>query len=405
MLLALAWKNIWRNRKRSLIIVAAIAFGLWGSLLSGGVMMGMGESMVNNAIDRDLCHIQIHDTTYSREKEIHNTIGEAGRVIDTIETIPGVQSVSARTIIMGMASSPASSFGVRIVGIDPEAEAQTTSIHRSIREGSYLDTDRRNPIVIGEKLSRRLNIKLRSKVVLSFQGLDESIVDIACRVTGIYRTESSRFDEMNVYVLQNDLFRVLNTVPVYHEIAVRTETSKRMSGVYSALAALYPDLDVRTWQQLAPELAYMSEIMKSFTVLFVVIILFALIFGITNTMLMSVVERTRELGILMAVGMKKSRIFIMILGETVFLSLTGGAAGILMGAGTIYYFSLEGIDLGFVAASMESFGISTMLFPFLPPAMYVTLTLLVIAAAVLAAIYPAWKAVHLQPAEAIRIYG
>jgi len=144
--------------------------------------------------------------------------------------------------------------------------------------------------------------------------------------------------------------------------------------------------------------------MQSFTILFVVIILLALVFGITNTMLMSVMERTREIGILLAVGMKKIKIFTMILLETIMLSISGGLTGIVLGLATISYFAMEGIDLTAVAASLESFGASTLLYPFLPAAMYFTLTILVIIAATIAAIYPALKAIRLQPAEAVRIY-
>lgn len=404
MLLALAWKNIWRNRKRSLIILVAIAFGLWGGLLSGAIMMGMGESMINTAIDRYLGHIQIHAPSYMKEAELFNHLKQVSQIHSELSRMDEVSGYSSRTLILGMASSPASSYGVRINGIDPGKERAITSIHRLIREGDYFESDRKNQIVIGRKLAKRLNLQQGSKIVLSFQGFDDAIVYIACRVTGIYKSASAQFDEMNVYVHQADLFRVLESQPVYHEIAIRTRTADLAAGLRDKLADTFPVLDVQTWKTLAPELAVLAEMMESFTILFVAIILIALVFGITNTMLMAVMERIRELGILIAVGMKRSKVFIMILTETVMLSLTGGIAGILIGALTIYYFSIDGIDLSAIATSMESFGVSTSLYPILPLTMYVTLTVLVIIAAILAAVYPAWKAIHLQPAEAVRIY-
>jgi ABC-type lipoprotein release transport system permease subunit len=404
MLLSLAWKNVWRNKKRSLIVVVAIAFGLWGGLLSGAVMMGMGESMVNTAIDRDLSHIQIHHKNYIKDKEIVHYISEIGEVTTELSEIEGIAAYSLRTLVMGMASSPASSYGVRIAGIDPDQADDVTTLNEYILEGNYFGSERRNPIIVGRKLARRLDLNLRSKVVLSFQGLDESIIYMACKVVGIFKTESSQFDERNVYLLQKDLFRILDSEPIYHEIAIRARTSDEVGKIQEDLSQRFPNLDIQTWKQLAPELAFLAQYMKSFTILFVVIILLALVFGITNTMLMDVMERFRELGILISVGMKKIKVFVMILLETVMLSLTGGIIGILIGGGTIYYLSLEGIDLSAIATSLESFGASTLLYPFLPATMYFTLTVLVILAGVFSAMYPAWKAVHLKPAEAVRIY-
>jgi putative ABC transport system permease protein len=404
MLISLAWKNIWRNKKRSSIIIVAIAFGMWGGLLSGALMMGMGESIVNTAIDRDLSHIQIHEKNFLVEKELTNFIPNAQDVMTQIKSMNGVTAVSGRTLIEGMASSPNSSYGVKIVGINSGNAKMVTNINEKIVEGCYFETDYKNQMVIGQKLAKRLNLKLHSKMVLSFQGLDGSIVYIACRIVGIYKSESAMFDEMNVFVEQTDLFRVLNTEPIIHEIAIRTESSKVMPITDEALKAKFPNLAVQSWKEIAPEIAFLSVTMENFTYLFVAIILFALLFGITNTMLMSVVDRIRELGVLIAVGMKKAKVAMMILLETIFLSITGGFLGILMGGLSILYFSFSGINLSAFSSSVESFGTSAILYPFLPAVMYITLTIMIIFAANIAALMPAWKAIHIHPSEAIRTY-
>jgi len=404
MQLSLAWRNVWRNSKRSIIILAAIAFGLWGGLFSGAIMMGMAESMVNTAIDRDLSHIQIHHPAFIKENEIQNYLNKSNEQLSQIESIEGVEALSFRTLISGMASSPASAYGVKIIGIAPDQSQKVTSISKKLEEGDYFTSSRKNQIILGRKLAKRLNLKLRSKVILSFQGMEGEIVYLACRVVGIFKTASTIFDEMNVFVQQADLFRSLDSEPLYHEIAIRCADSRQVPLVTKVLKSQYSSHDIQTWEELAPELAFLSSTMQSFTILFVVIILLALVFGITNTMLMSVMERTREIGILLAVGMKKIKIFTMILLETIMLSISGGLTGIVLGLATISYFAMDGIDLTAVAASLESFGASTLLYPFLPAAMYFTLTILVIIAATIAAIYPALKAIRLQPAEAVRIY-
>ena len=404
MLLSLAWRNVWRNHKRSMIIVLSIAFGLWGGLFSDAIMLGMMDSVVETAIKRDLAHIQIHKVDYSKEKNINNYIPDGEKVLLQCKEIPGVAAVSARTLIEGMAASPSSSFGVRIIGIDPDAARRVTNMYSSVQEGSYFESDKRNPIVIGKKLAERLNLKIHSKVILSFQDLQGNITYIACRVSGIFKTSSSQFDGMNVYLRQKDIFRILDSPPIFHEIALRVESPQQFKSIARKLKERFALLDVKDWQEIAPELAYLSDMTITYSYVFVAIILLALLFGITNTMLMSVVDRIREFGVLIAIGMKKTRVFIMIILETIFLSLTGGLLGILLGVASISVFAHTGIDLSAIAYSLESFGASTMLYPYLPVAMYVILTVMIIIAANIAALFPAWKATHLVPSEAIRSY-
>lgn len=404
MLLSLAWKNIWRNKKRSFIIIAAITFGLWGGLFSSAIMVGMMESMVETAISRNLSHTQIHSVQYDKEKDVRNYIPDGMAVLERTHTIPGVEAAAGRTKIIGMAASPTSSYGVEIVGIKAEDSRQVTDVYSKIIEGNYFDSSRRNPILVGKKLAERLNLKLHSKVVLSFQNLEGGIAYIACRIVGIFKTNSSQFDEMNVYVKQTDLFRILQTDPIIHEIAIRTEAVEQVEQVKAQLQVVLSSLLVESWIDLAPELAYISESTGTYMYIFVGIILFALLFGITNTMLMSVVDRIRELGILIAIGMRKSKVFIMIVLEAVLLSLTGGICGIGVGIITIAYYGNTGIDLTAISVSLESFGATVILYPFLPVTMYVVLTIMIVIAANIAALLPAWKATHLVPSEAIRTY-
>ncbi|HDL20191.1 MAG TPA: ABC transporter permease [Nitrospirae bacterium] len=404
MIESLAWKNTWRNKKRSFIIVLAIALGLWGSLLAGAIWMGWGESMVNTAIDRDLSNIQIHKKGYTRNKEIINFIPNGFRILKETQQIPGVQAVSGRTLVEAMAASPVSTFGVKIVGIIPARAKKVTDIHNMLIEGNYFIERTRNPIIIGKKLADRLGLKLHSKIVLSFQGMDGSLNYAACRIVGIYKTNSALFDQSNVFMQQSDLFRLLNTKPVIHEIAIKTESSRIMPKVYDALKTKYAHLAVQTWKELAPDVALTSVAMESYTYMFLGLILFALLFGITNTMLMAVMERVRELGVLIAVGMKKEKVVGMILLETVLLSITGGVTGIVIGGLSIAYFSHTGIDLSAFASGMETFGASTLVRPFLPLDMYIALLVMVVATAILSAVLPAWNAIHIQPSEAIRTY-
>ncbi len=405
MLLQLAWKNIWRNKKRSLIIILATAFGLWGGLFSDAVMMGMSESSVETAINLNLAHIQIHKPGFSEEKDIRDFIPNSNDILSKLKGNPAIEAISPRMIIQGIASSPSSSFPIQITGVKPELERNVTTLEQKRVEGNYLSGSKRNPAFIGRKLAKRLNLKLHSKFVLSFQDIHGDIVYMACRVNGIFKSASSEFDQTHLFVDQSDLMRILNLDrPLVHEITIRLKNSQLVKPTTAALQTDFPSLKVESWDQLAPELAYINEMMLMYSYLFVFIILLALLFGIINTMLMSVVDRIREFGVLMAIGMKKGRTFSLIILETILLSLSGGVVGILLGYGTISLFAKIGIDLSFIAQSMESFGAESMLYPTLPFDLYVILTIMIVVTANIAAIFPAWKATHLQPAEAVRSY-
>lgn len=222
-------------------------------------MYGMWDSTVNSAIDRDLSHIQIHSEKYKKENLIENYIPDGMELKSRIEKIKGVKAVSERTIIDGMAASATSSLGVEIKGIVPDEEMKVTSVASSIKEGKYFEGVSRNPVVVGMELAKKLDLKLHSKIVLSFQGLDGNIVYAAFRIAGLFETESSMFDKSNVFVRQQDLFNLIGSKPIVHEIAVRLTTVQVMDQVVKELRSRYKNLAVETWQQLAPELSVSYE--------------------------------------------------------------------------------------------------------------------------------------------------
>lgn len=404
MLIALAWKNIWRNKKRSLIILTAIALGLWAGLFSVAVSFGSWETTVNAAIDRNLSHIQIHTKEFKDEGLISFYIPDGNQIVDEITGLNEIKAVSPRVLIEGMASSPTSASGVRIVGIDPEKEKSVTTIADYIVDGSYFEGVKRNPILIGKKLADKLGFKVRSKIVLSFQGVDTTLTYAAFRVAGIYKTESTMFDQLNVFVKESDLYSILDSDPIISEIAIRLNSSEQLDSTDALLKEKYSGLMIETWKELAPELSMTYEMLILELEIFLAIILSALLFGITNTMLMSVMDRVREFGVLMAVGMKRIRVFTLILFETIILSLFGGIIGILLGVLTIWYFADKGINLSAFAEGMNAWGMPTILYPVLPIYFYFVIVVMIIITAIIAAIYPSIKTIKLMPAKAIRTY-
>jgi ABC-type lipoprotein release transport system permease subunit len=404
MLLVLAWKNIWRNKKRSLIILTAIALGLWAGLFSVAISIGVWEATINTTIDRNLSHIQIHTKEFKDERLISNFIPSGNSIVDEIRRDNRVEEVSGRVLIEGMASSTTSSGGVNIIGISPVHESKVTTIPSYIKEGSFFDSKRRNPAVVGFKLADKLGLKLGSKVVLTFQNLDTTLTYAAFRIVGIFKTESSIFDQANLFVKKSDIYPIMESQPIVSEIAIRLNSSDDLDTVYTKINQANPALVVETWKQLAPELEFTYEMLILELEIFLGIILAALLFGITNTMLMSVMDRVREFGVLMAVGMKRIRVFILILVETFVLSIFGGLIGMALGAITIWYLSDKGIDLSIFAEGLNAWGMPTQMYPVLPIYFYFVLVVMIIATAVIAAIYPSIKTIKLRPARAIRTY-
>ena len=380
-------------------MITAIVLGLWSGVFAVGVASGVYDSIIRSAIDRSLAHLQIHPPGFREERLITMRILNADSVLSAVRSLPAVTGASGRTIIDGMASSPTSSQGVIITGIDPEAEKKVTAISMHLTVGNYFGGSERLPIVIGQKLAEKLGLKERSKMVLSFQRPDGSIVYGAFRITGIFDTESSMFDGTTVFVRSTDLASLAG-ISLTHEIAVRLTGSDSLAAAVQELRAQFPDLRVDTWRDLAPELK-LIESGDLFMTIFLAIILLALLFGITNTMLMSVMERVREFGVLMAVGMKRRRLYLMITIETFFLSVTGAAVGVMLGAASVAWWGRSGINLGWFTEGFSKYGISTHLFPVVHPPMYATLGLMVLFTSLLAAVYPALKAIRLNPAEAL----
>jgi len=404
MLLVLAWKNIWRNKKRSLIILTAIALGLWAGLFSVAISIGVWEATINTTIDRNLSHIQIHTKEFKDESLISNYIPDGNSIINEIRADEKVKEVSGRVLIEGMASSTTSSGGVNIVGVNPEREGKATTISTYIKEGNFFESKKRNPIVVGHKLADKLGLKLGSKVVLTFQNVDTTLTYVAFRIVGIFKTESSIFDQSHLFVKKSDIYPIMESQPIVSEIAIRLNSSNDLDSVYSKINQSNPALVVETWKQLAPELEFTYEMLILELEIFLGIILAALLFGITNTMLMSVMDRVREFGVLMAVGMKRIRVFMLIIFETFVLSIFGGLIGMGLGALTIWYLSDKGIDLSIFSEGLNAWGMPTQMYPVLPIYFYFLLVVMIIATAIIAAIYPSIKTIKLHPAEAIRTY-
>ncbi|HEY4786791.1 MAG TPA: FtsX-like permease family protein [Bacteroidales bacterium] len=407
MFISIAWKNIWRNKVRSLIIMCAIVVGLFGGLFASALMNGMIIQRIDAAIENESANIQIHHKEFQLNKELNDTIADMATIQSVLDTAKNISAWSSRLKITAMAATAANGFGVMINGVDPEKEKQVTRIWKCISDsnGTWLNDNRKNSIVIGEKLATKLKIRLRSKIILTFQSADQSVVSSAFKVTGIYKTQNTPFDERFVFVNNADLRPIVGfTRGQTHEIAIALRDDKVNDQVTSMLRKEFPNLSIQGWKELMPELGLMADLTTQMLYIVMVIILLALCFGIINTMLMAVMERTREIGMLMAVGMNRMKVFRMIMLETVILALSGGIIGMTISGFVIHIYARIGIDLTAFAQGMENIGFNAMVYPKLETSFYFGLTILVIIAGVVSSLIPARKALRLNPVEAIRTY-
>lgn len=404
MIWSVSWRNVWRSRTRSLVIITAITLGVFAGVYTIAFMYGWVNQRVDNVIKTEVSHIQIHQPKYLETNEVHDYITHIDSIKKDIASRPNVKAVSTRLIATCMVSSAETGSGVQLVGIHPENEKQVTNLYTKIIDGAYFEGVKRNPIVIGEKLAEKLKVKVRSKIVVTITEMDGTLSGGAFRVAGIYKTANTAFDEMKAFVRAEDLQKLIKIDKnTGHEIAVMMTQNNMEDTLATHLKADYPNLNVMTWKQLMPDMKMMNESMNLMMYIFVVIILLALGFGIVNTMLMVILERIKELGMLMAIGMNKARIFSMIVLETVFLSLVGGVIGIILALVLTAITGNTGVDLSVWAEGLNSAGFDSIVYPVIDFATVITVTILVILTGIISAIYPARKAIKLNPAEAIRI--
>jgi len=400
-ILKIAWRNIWRTPMRSLIVIGSIVMGIWAGIFVVAFSYGLNKQRTQSSIKNSISHIQIHHPEYQKDYDSKFYLKEPELIKTTLDEDSTIKAYAFRSLLNGMVSSPVKSSGVRIIGVNKNQEKELTSIYAGLVKGNYFESKRRNPILVGQALAEKLKIKLQSKVVLTFQDTENNIVSGAFRVCGIFKTQYTKYDQGNVFIENKDIQRLLKSEE-FHQVALLCNSIEQVDATYKKLTTNLKNYEVKDWKSISPELAYADKIMESWLFLIMVIIMLALIFGIINTMLMAVFERRKELGMLMAIGMNRSKIFFLVLTETLFLSIIGAPTGLLLGALTIKITSQTGINLGIIAQGLESVGLSAIIYPEIQPHFYLFITIMVFVFTLIAAIYPSRKALKLKPTEAIR---
>jgi putative ABC transport system permease protein len=402
MLLKIAWRNIWRNKRRSLIVLSSVVVGVIAAIIVDGLSNGMLRQMLFNQINSSVSHIQIHKKGFNDNKTVQNYIPDYRKAVQVVKNNPSVKYYSERVITFGLLSSASNSSGVYINGVNPGQEQNVTDISKSIVEGSYLRGEGRE-IVIGKSLAEKLGVGIGDKVVAMSNTPDGSVGSDVFRVAGIYETFSSEFDRINIYIPIQKAQQMLNIGDNIHEIAIITANYEQANMVRNEIVSkLNGDYEVLSYNDLLPTLVLQMDFYKETMLIFNFIIGLALIFGIINVMLMSVLERIREFGVLMSIGMKNTKIFTMIVTESFIIGLIGTVIGIGLGLLIQIPLSNVGLNLSMFAESLKSFGVGAIIYPETTIENLISLIIMIPLIAVIAAIYPAIKAIKLEPVYAIR---
>jgi len=400
MLFKVAWRNIWRHKVRSLVVIIAIALGLWAGVFSSAFTQGMMNQKIESVIRMEMSHFQVHTPKFRDEYQSKLLINEGLKIQQEINNETDVVGSSGRIVGMVMLGSANTNGSVKLNGIIPTDEAVVTELDQKVTDGAYFEGVKRNPILISEKIAGKYKIDVKSKVVITLQDINGDITAGAFKVVGLYNTKNGMYDEMNVFVRRNDIANLLGIEDNVHEIAVLLKNHDLAEPMATKYQEAHPELEVLPWMDLSTGMRMMIEMMDTYTLIIVGIILVALLFSIINTMLMAVLERVKEIGMLMSIGMSKPKVFFMILFETVCLTFLGAPLGLLLSYGSITYFGKVGINLG--AAAYAEMGFSNIIYPSLKFGDYLNVSIMVIIMAIIAAIYPAIKALRLKPVEAIR---
>ena len=409
--LRLGWRNLWRNPRRSLITISAVGCGYAILIVLIGLTVGMAGQMLKNGTGLLMGDLQLHHSGYLPERSLYDTLGsdegsELEGVLHQLSLYPEVAGRSPRVYGFGLLSTGENSAGARLMGVDPQVEAGVTTFLLGVQTGA-LDPSVERSLVLGDVLAQELEAGVGSQVAIVTQAADGSLGNDLFLVSGILHTGLSYLDRSLAVLYLEDLQELLVLgADEVHEIAVRIEDPMAADGFAAQLNGSegWPANTVaRSWGELAPQLKdYVSLAQGTYGFIILIIGLFTAI-GVLNTMMMAVFERSREIGLVNALGMRPALIVSSILLESLFLGILGLIGGFGLGAWMMSYLTTQGLDLRRWMGELSMLG--TRMDPILKASWgwdYVFWSALgLLLATLLAGLFPAVKAARLNPVQAL----
>jgi ABC-type lipoprotein release transport system permease subunit len=404
MYLRLAWRNIWRNPRRTTVILIAVIIGIWSMILIGALMRGIAVGMVKNGIATLTGHIQIHHKGYRDDPAIENSIFNRQIVAKALsENLPPRAQWSRRVRVNAIVNNARHSSGITMVGIEPLAEAKVSFIGSAISRGRYLAQDDSNGILVGEALLQKFETKIGRKLVLMSQDTTQEIASRAFRIVGVFKAEMESTEKQFVFVTRSASQKMLKLDEGISEISILLSEGYDNLAAYENLKSALPSnqFEIHTWRELLPFQTAYLRILDGFMWFWFLVVFVAMGFGIVNTTLMAVFERMREFGLMKALGMKPWWILREVLLESFLLLFCGMIIGNVLGSLSIYALSGSGIDLSALAAGAEYAGMTRIIYPAIAAKDVMVANLTVLLLGLLVSLYPAIKASRFTPVKAL----
>ncbi|MHB1198967.1 MAG: ABC transporter permease [Polaromonas sp.] len=401
---AIAGRNVLRNRRRSAITVGGTAFGIAAFVFLFGYFDGFGEELIENSTRYLTGHAQLERTGFRKDYAPELAFDGAQALLLRLRAAPEVQAAAPRIQAQALASSATRSEGIMLIGVEPQAEREVTFIHRTIVEGKPLAAGSDHDILIGRELARRLGVRLGEKVIVMAQAANGELGTSALRVGGIFSTESASFDGAMAFVTLSAAQSMLGlgdrVSTINLRLRDRATLARSLVSLTQRLAT--PGLSLEPWQALLPQVDQMIGLTRVISNIVLAIAFVVVAIAIVNTVFMAVAERTREFGVMMALGTPAAAIWRMVVYETLVLMLLAFFIGYGIGALLVSYFGRQGIDLsGFFQGYSAIPGLTGIVHPKLVLSSLGPPGLLLFAASVLVSLYPASRATRLDPVQAI----
>ncbi len=415
----LAWRNLGRNKKRTLMALMAIALAQFCVLVVDGFMAGYGDSMRNMMTGPMLGHFQVHTPKYRAERSMDLTINNVSEKLAALKSLDDVSNAMPRLYGPALAAKTQEGFMAIVVGVDEKAEngdggffePGTMKLEEGSKSLAIVGKEEKIPALVGAILAQRQQLKLGDELAIIGQTSDGSMATELVVVSGVMRTNIDLVNRMGVMIdlaHAQEIFDMPNRV---HEITVRGENPEEAAELSKRVALLpeFTKLEVLPWEKLAPEMVEMMKMQDSSTLLILILVFLAAAAGVANTMLMSTFERTREMGMLLALGTSPKRVIGILLTETVLLGVLGIFVGTVFGTAVTWGVGLEGIDLASLGGgedmkdlSFQGMTFDLRIFPRLRVAAIFQGLLAMGFTCTLAAIWPASYVSSLEPTEAMR---
>ena len=402
--LSIAWRNMWRNWRRTAIAVTAIVLGLILLIFMDAMIKGSDQAIFGNAVRLYGGNIQVHAPGY-RERASRLPLiplENADTVVETLRQEPQVVAVYKRINTGGMVSSRAGSYPVVITAIQPQGEAPVSLIAENISQGRFLAPEDEDAILLGKGMADLLGVGVGDRVTLLGQRKDESMRQRRMTVVGIYDLGIAEAEKGTVFINLPDAQTLYNLRDQETEVSVALVSFGQEKNLVAAFQKDLPNYEVDSFETLRPEFRQTLRVKSQATTFIGFIVILIASIGILNLMLMAAFERTREMGVLAALGLKGRQLMTLFLLEGGLIGTVGAVVGCLLGGILVWIVAQKGIDFSFAGDMGEITALmGSVLYPSITVRSILNYGLAVIFIAALASLYPAWQASRKQPAEAL----